>query len=197
MPEATVDHLAFIRIRGLQSAETEVFQGAAGGGGPVDGGTVTTQSDWTAIPEEVIAAISTYTDDLNSWLEGMNAEARSRGVKSREVTALAPYVPNIISTAAAGGAIVATGGAAVPAVATMLVTQTISNLIGQAVQNYISANDENGLAYIMKKALLYDNQNGDEKASVLNDRLSDLAYVDETVDLGFCRVHIKGKMIAY
>lgn len=209
-----MDHLDFIRIRGLNSAETEVFQGAAGGGS-VSGGTVTTQSDWTAIPEEAIEMINTYTDDLNTWLQGVNEEAEARGLKSREVTTLAPYVPNIISTAAAGGAIIATGGAALPAIATMMITQTIGNLVGQAVQNYIASQDENSPANILKKAFLYDDagtlesilgtallQLTEEEKSILqqrltelNDAVKDLRYNDEVIDFGGARLHLRGKVI--
>lgn len=224
---ADIDHLNFIRIRGLTGNPAEVFQGASG---PDGGGSTITSgggsggaggSDWTEIPPEALESISKYTDDINSYIDQVNAQtrslARSRG--SRETTAIAPYVPNVMSTLGAAGAIVATGGAALPAVATVMAVQVGMNIIGQAVQNFAMANDENSPQAIMKKAFLYD-ESGTQHSilgtalltaeyesvmktalqqlqDILDQRLSDLAYVDETIDFGFARLHIKGKMIEY
>jgi hypothetical protein len=216
------DHLDYIRIRGLSGGKAEVFQGAAGadGGGSTvtsGGGSETQQEDWTAIPQEAVDELQQYTTDVNAWLDQVKAQSRalagSRG--GREITALVPYVPNVVSTLAAGGAIVATGGAALPAVATVMATQAVMNLVTPAIQNYAASLDENSPQNLLKKAFLYE-KDGEQHSilgqafltpenesalkalqDILDQRLSDLAYVDETIDFGFCRVHIKGKMIEY
>lgn len=192
MPEDTTgDHLSFIRIRGLESEESEVFQGASGGGElsltPGDG--VTAQAlEWGEIPEEAVSLLGTYTDDVNAWLVGM--QAYDPDDESRGITDLAlPAIPALLTT-------LATGGASLPAVATIFVTQAIVNIIGSALQNYAQSFDKNSLEAIMRKAMLYKDAEGTER-SVLDDRLSDLAYVDTVIDFGPFRAHIKGKMIEY
>lgn len=213
MPEATIDHLDFIRIRGLQSADSEVFQGAAGGtsstapGSPGEG----ENTEWVGIPEETIELVEGYTTDLNEWMKGINESTDRALGRSRDVTDLVPYVPNIITGI---GAIVGTGGAALPAVATVMMSQVIANLVGQAVQNYIASQDETSPANILKKAFLYP-EDGVSKSILLKallnavdgtqesrvdelvEALKALQYNDEEVDFGPFRVHLRGKVLDY
>jgi hypothetical protein len=207
------DHLDYIRIRGLTGGSDEVFQGAAGaegGGSTVGGGggeTAATALEWGEIPVEAVEMVSKYTTDLNAWISQARAQERSLS-RSRGIEDLVPYVPLVVST-------VATGGLNLPAVATVMATQAVMNLAGSAVENYAASIDENSPSNLLKKAFLYE-KDGQTKSilgqalltpefesglkaleTMLNQRLSDLAYVDETIDFGFCRVHIKGKMIEY
>jgi hypothetical protein len=180
------DHLDYIRIRGLESSEAEVFQGAVGEG--TSDGESAPALDWGEIPAEAVTMLGQYTEDVNAWLTKM--QSYDPTAESRDITALAvPAIPLIT-------ALVATGGAALPAVATVMVTQALVNTVGTAVQNYAQQFDQNSLEYIMRTALLYKDDKNVEQ-SVLNDRLSDLAYVDQVIDFGPFRVHIKGKMIEY
>jgi hypothetical protein len=179
----------FIAIRGLQSSDTEVFQGIGGGSSEADlGGGDTIGLEWGEIPEEAVSMLGQYTDDVNAWLVAMQSYDPSDG--SRGITDLAiPAIPALFTA-------LATGGASLPAVATMFVTQAIVNIVGTAIQNYAKSYDPNSLEAVMRKAMLYKDADGDER-SVLDDRLSDLAYVDQVIDFGPFRVHIKGKMIEY
>jgi hypothetical protein len=206
------DHLDFIRIRGLQSADTEVFQGASGGGtSSAAPGSPGDTTEWVGIPEETIELVEGYTTDLNEWMRGINeSTARALG-RSRDVTDLVPYVPNIIGGV---GAIVGTGGAALPAVATVMMSQVIANLVGQAVQNYIASKDENSPANILKKAFLYEEDSttksillkallesvdGTQESRVdeLIEELKALQYNNEEVDFGPFRIHLRGKVLDY
>jgi hypothetical protein len=180
----------YIAIRGLKTSDTEVFRGIGGGSsGTGDGGGGDTIGlEWGEIPEEAVNMLGTYTDDVNAWLTAMQSYDPNDG--SRSITDLAiPAIPALFTA-------LATGGASLPAVATMFVTQAIVNIVGTAVQNYAKSFDNNSLEAIMRKAMLYKDAEGTER-SVLDDRLSDLAYVDQVIDFGPFRVHIKGKMIEY
>jgi len=179
----------YIAIRGLKSSDTEVFQGIGGGSSdasPGDGDTI--GLEWGEIPEEAVSLLGTYTDDVNAWLVKM--QAYDPNDDTRGITDLAlPAIPALLTT-------LATGGASLPAIATMFVTQAIVNIVGSALQNYAQSFDNNSLEAIMRKAMLYKDAEGTER-SILDDRLSDLAYVDTVIDFGPFRAHIKGKMIEY
>jgi hypothetical protein len=195
------DHLDFIRIAGLESAETEVFQGllgsAAGSDVNVSGGGETTSLEWGTIPAEVLQDIATYFQDLKTWLSSKPFDpSLTRGLTD----ALKPSVPVIagaVATAATGGTV------ALPAIASALVTQVGMNLIDGMLEQALERVDPNPLQEAFETAFLtVDNQSIlqtglQQLHGILDQRLSDLAYVDKTVDFGFARVHIKGKMIEY
>lgn len=186
---AELDHLDFIRIQGLEVSDAEVFQGVSGGDvsqSPGDGDTP--MLDWGDMPEEAVSLLSQYTDDVNAWLTKI--QTYDPADDTRAITDLSiPAIPLITS-------IVATGGASLPAVATAMAVQAVISTAGPALQNIANRFDSNSLEYIVRKAMLYKDKDGVEK-SVLDDRLSDLAYVDQVIDFGAFRVHIKGKMIEY
>lgn len=181
------DHLDFIRIQGLEVSDAEIFQGVSGGDVSLSPGEDAGET-WGEIPEEAVSLLSQYTDDVNAWLT--NVQNYDPSADTRAITDLAiPAIPLITS-------IVATGGASLPAVATAMAVQAVISTAGPALQNIANRFDANSLEYIMRKAMLYKDKNGVEK-SVLDDRLSDMAYVDHTIDFGAFRVYIKGKMIEY
>jgi len=176
----------YIAIRGLKSSDTEVFRGIGGSSGssnPDDGDTI--GLEWGDMPDEAVTMMSQYTEDVNAYL----TEMQNYDPSSRALPAVIPAVPALLTA-------LATGGAALPAVATVMVTQAIVSTVGSQLQNLANRFDSNSLEYIMRKSLLYKDAEGNER-SVLDDRLSDLAYVDQIIDFGPFRVHIKGKMIEY
>lgn len=102
MPETTIDHLDFIRIRGLQGADTEVFQGAAGGGASTAAESASNTADLLgafAPPDEVMELLDILGAEAES-LDGANEEteatARSRG-RSRAIGALVPIIAGPIA----------------------------------------------------------------------------------------------------
>jgi hypothetical protein len=175
----------YIAIRGLKTSGTEVFRGIGGSSGSSSPGGDTIGLEWGEMPDEAISLMSQYTDDINTWLTTI----QNYDPSSRDLPAVVPAIPALLTA-------LATGGASLPAIATVMVTQAIVSSVGTALQNLASRFDANSLEYIMRTAMLYTDTNGDEQ-SVLNDRLSDLAYVDQVIDFGPFRVHIKGKMIEY
>lgn len=181
------DHLDFIRIQGLEVSDAEIFQGVSVGAGDSSGESGL-NLEWGEIPEEAVSLLSQYTDDVNAWLTAV--QNYDPTAETRAITDLAiPAIPLITS-------IVATGGASLPAVATAMAVQAVISTSGPALQNIANRFDSNSLEYIMRKAMLYKDSK-DVEQSVLNDRLSDLAYVDHEIDFGAFRVYIKGKMIEY
>lgn len=181
----------YIAIRGLKTSDQEVFRGIGGSSSsapstPGDGDDA--DLDWGEIPEDVVTTMIQYTEDLNSWMSQMSAAAAPAD-GSRNLPAIPPAVPALLTA-------LATGGASLPAVATVLVSQAVVNIVGSALQNLAQRFDPNSLESIVRKALLYKDGDGTEQ-SVLNDRLSDLAYVDTVLDFGPFRAHIRGKMIEY
>lgn len=179
------DHLDFIRIQGLEVSDAEVFQGVSGGGSADESGL---NLEWGEMPEEAVSLLSQYTDDVNAWLTKIQNYDPS--ADTRAITDLAiPAIPLITP-------IVATGGASLPAVAMAMAVQAVISTAGPALQNIANRFDENSLEYIMRTAMLYKDAENVEQ-SVLDKRLSDLAYVDQVIDFGPFRVYIKGKMIEY
>jgi hypothetical protein len=178
----------YIGIRGLDGQEP--FQGVGGESTSDEEGSI--GLEWGEMPEETVTLMSQYTDDINAWLDEIKTyEASDDG--TRGLPAELPAVPAIPAIMAA---LASTGGAALPAVATVMISQALVNTVGSALQNFAAKYDKNSLEYIMRKSLLYKDNDGNE-CSVLDDRLSDLAYVDQIIDFGPFRVHIKGKMIEY
>lgn len=178
----------YVKIRGLQSSGSEVFQGIGGGSAstnPDDGGS---GLEWGDMPEDALNLLAQYTDDINTWIQAVREFDPTTAAATGAVVPVAPAVPALLS-------VLATGGASLPAVATMFVGQTILNVVGSAIENYAKTFDPNSLEAIMRKSLIFQ-ENGEDK-SVLNERLSDLAYVDTIIDFGPFRAHIKGKMIEY
>lgn len=207
------DHLSYIRIIGLESEDQEeCFQGIGGTTTTTPGNGNTAPLDWGEIPEEALSLISQYTSDINDWItkaEAYDPDASDRGMKSRMLPAIigaAPIIPAIIGT-------VASGGIALPAVAAVMLSQTVMNLVGTAVQNYAATLDPNspqsllkkaflykdGTTYksILKQALLYDLDESHKNQSVLTDRLKDLLFNDEEIDFGAFRAWLRGKLIEY
>jgi hypothetical protein len=175
-----MDHLDYIRIRGLEDSDTEVFQGIGGnvsdstGGG--SSGSAPAAPEWLGIPEDAVTMLLKYTTDLNTWLQSAaDYTPDTRG----DMLELAPYVPEIVSTVAAGGAIVATGGAAVPAVGTILATQALLNFVGARVSEYAKSLDPNSPQNLIKKAFLYQDASDDLK-SILGKALLYLNPSDQT-----------------
>lgn len=204
------DHTDFLRIRGLESAETEVFQGMGAASltvsGPGGGGN--TGIEWGEIPENVFTMISKYTNDSNEWLKtalAYNADSGSRSLPPALLDAL-PLVPVVIEA-------VATGGASLPAAAVTLLAQVIMSQAETGLANYAESLDENSPTNLLKKAFLYDDQG--ELKSILGTGLltaetvktsflegvrkaiEALKYNDEVVDFGPFRLHLKGNVIEF
>lgn len=209
------DHLDFIRIRGLETpSEAEVFQGIGGGTVTSAPGSGETPSlEWGEIPQEAIEMVSTYTQDLNTWLaEALryDPDSGSRALPPGLLDNI-PVIPLITS-------LVATGGASLPAVATVVVSQVLMNYVGSAVANYAESLDENSPVNLLKKAFLYDNNGTQEsilktaflrltdpeysilqqKLAEIRDGVNDLAMVDATVHIGDdLKARIKGKALEF
>jgi hypothetical protein len=186
------DHLDYIRIRGLESGADEMFQGALGCGASDGSADSAPALEWGDMPEDVVTMLGQYTDDVNAWLTEMQSYDPSEAARGITALAIPPAVPALFTALALSGA----GVPALPVVATVMVTQAIVNTMGSSLQSLANRYDANSLEYIFRKAMLYKDA-GNVEQSVLNDRLSDLAYVDEIIDFGPFRVHIKGKMIEY
>jgi hypothetical protein len=207
------DHLSYIRIRGLEGDPEECFQGIGTSGGDGTGGSPSAPFEWGAIPEEALSLIEQYTNDLNDWItkaQDYDPESADRGLPgSRMLPAVigaAPLIPAIIGT-------ITTGGAALPAVAAVMLSQTLMGVVGSSIQNYAATLDPNSAQSLLKKAFLYkdgavwksifkqallydiDSENKDQ--SVLNDRLKDLLFNDEEIDFGAFRAYLRGKVIEY
>lgn len=210
------DHLAYIRIKGLELDPEECFQGmSTDSTDNVSGGDNgnSKPTDWGTIPEEALTMINQYITDVNAWIEkavAYDPSGADRGI-SRErglpaIVGAAPMIPAIIGT-------VATGGAALPAIASVMLSQTIMGLIGASIQNYAATLDPNSpqsllrqaLMYkdgatwksILKQALLFDLDDNHKNTSVLNQRLKDLLFQDQEIDWGAFREYLRGKIIEY
>jgi len=131
-----------------------------------------------------------------------------------------PAIPSLPAIIGGAGAIVATGGAALPAVATIMITQTIMNLAGSQLEQIRNNWDPNSPINVFKKAFLKDGksilseawlQSGSEP-SILKDRLTalaaevtkleqplkDLALIDLIVQFGDdLKARIKGKALEF
>lgn len=180
------DHTDFIRIRGLESSDDEVFQGLGAAAVTVEGpgGTPGTSPgiEWGEIPAEVLEQVGQYTTDLNSWIAQAlryDPDTGSRALVPELLDDL-PIVPLVTS-------IVATGGVSLPAVAATMLTQVLMNQIGSAVANYAESLDQNSPTNILKKAFLWDNNGtmesilgtamlrvSDDEKSILRERLTAL-----------------------
>jgi hypothetical protein len=212
------DHTDFIRIRGLESSAEEVFQGLGGASLSVSEAGGDEDTEWTAIPEDVVALISTYTDEVKTWLATVEdyepPEDGSRGVSGL------PAIPSLPAIIAGAGAIVATGGAALPAVATLMVTQVIMNLAGSQLEDIRHNFDPNSPINVFKKAFLKNGksilseawlQSGSEpsilqarltelieKTGNLEQPLKDLALIDAIIQFGDdMKARIKGKALEF
>ncbi len=175
----------YIGIRGLEG--TEAFQGIVSNSVSVgQPGEDTPGLDWGAIPDEAVSLLSEYTADMNAWLSTM--QDYDPDTQARDLPAVIPAIPTLLAT-------LATGGASLPAVATVFIGQTLINIVGTIIENYAKSFHPNSVEAILKKALIF--QEEDEDKSVLNERLSDLAYVDQIIDFGAFRVHIRGKLIEH
>lgn len=214
------DHTDFIRIRGLESAETEVFQGMGAASLTVSGpggGSGGTSTIWEAIPEDVISLVTSYTEEVKSWLQTVEdfvpTEDGSRGVSG--LPAL-PVLPIIFT----GAALALSGGAAVPAIATLMITQSLMNRAGAQLEEIRHNCDPNSPINVFKKAFLKDGksilseawlQSGSEP-SIVKDRLTavaaeitkleqpikDLSLVDVIIQLGDdLKARIKGKALEF
>lgn len=209
------DHTDFIRIRGLESADTEVFQGLGAASlavaGPGGGGG--SEMDWGEIPETVLTMISDYSEDLNTWIAKAIRYDEDTGTRALvpELLDDLPVVPMALAT-------VATGGLSLPAVATTMLAQVLMNHVGTAVANYAEAHDVNSPVNLLKKAFLKDDksilgeawlQNGDEP-SIVKDRLTaliaeltntttaveDLTFLDAEIKYADnTSLHAKGKVL--
>lgn len=180
------DHTDYIRIRGLNSGDAEVFQGLGAVSFPDESEpspvTPSPGLEWGEIPEDAIRMVGEYTASLNDWMAEAaqyDADSGSRALPPALLANL-PVVPLITS-------IVATGGISLPAVATVLISQVIMNLVGSAISNYAASLDPNSPQNILKKAFLWDNNGtpesilktamlrvSDPEKSILRDRLTAL-----------------------
>lgn len=72
-------------------------------------------------------------------------------------------------------------------------------VIAERLKTALLYTDNETECSILGKAFLYPKQvDGQEVvASVVDDRLSDLAFVDAVLDFGFMRVNVRGKLIEY
>lgn len=209
------DHLAYIRVAGLESDPEECFQGlgissSVPGVTPAPGGT--TNLEWGEIPAEALTMLQQYTEDLNAWIEttkDYDPDSGARAVPA-VIQESMPAIPILLGT-------LATGGTALPAVATVLLSQAILNWVGSAVADYAENFDENSPRNLFKKAFLYteegnanellsilkkaylyqieiDGQN--ETHSVLKDKLEDLTLMDAELKYADnTSLHIKGKVL--
>lgn len=164
------DHLDFIRIRGLESSDDEVFQGL-GAASVVPGETPGTSPgmEWGEIPETVLTMISDYSQDLNTWIAKAIRYDEDTGSRALipELLDDLPVVPMALAT-------VATGGLSLPAVATTMLAQVLMNHVGTAVANYAEAQDPNSPANILRKALLYNDE------SIIRERIT--ALIEELMN---------------
>lgn len=210
------DHLDFIKVRGLETPEEdEVFQGLGGAALTVDAAGGTSQSlEWGEIPADAIDMVSTYTQDLQTWLAEAvryDPDSGSRALVPELLDDL-PVVPLVVGSVVAAG----TGAVTLPAVATVMLSQVIMNLVGSSIANYAESLDENSPVNLLKKAFLYDN-NGtqesilktallrltDAEKSILQAQLKgiqegveDLSFLD--AELKFAdntSLHVKGKVL--
>jgi len=189
------DHLDFIRIRGLEDSELEVFQGigATGSGGSSDGGT-TPATEWSAFPIDAIEMMETYTDGMIAWQK--EAEAYTPDDPTRGMLATIPSVPAILGSLALAG----TGAVSLPVLATGLITQSLLLMLKTAVENYAKSIDANSLEMLFKKAFLFKEGETIDPAkfqSIVKRCLEDLRYNDEELDFGAFRAWLHGKIIEY
>ena len=215
-----MDHLDFIRIRGLESSDTEVFQGMGGATltAETSGGTspgTTTSLEWGEIPTEVLEQVAQYTTDLNEWIAEAVRYDPDSGTRSLvpELLDNLPVVP-IVTTAVTA----ATAPVALPAVATVMLSQVIMNQVGTAVAEYARSHDPDAPENILKKAFLWDNDGtlesilktamlrvSDTEKSILRERLTaleqplkDLSLIDATIEAGNdLKVRVKGKALEF
>ena len=198
MADPLADHLDFIRIRGLEDSDTEVFQGLGASGLPTSpgsgpgngtgGGTGSTPAalDWGTVGDEVLTQLQQYYTAQQDWLTQMEAlgdqqeqaasAAQSRGV--RELPAVipnAPMIPVLLAT-------LATGGASVPVVLGEILIQ-----VGLSVAD----------AQLRKLFNRLDPNSPENQIKALVEAINDLKYNDEVVDFGAVRIHHKGKVIEY
>jgi hypothetical protein len=215
------DHTDFIRIRGLESSDTEVFQGlgaasltVSGPGGGDSGGT-SPGMEWGEIPETVLTMISDYSQELNDWIAKAIRYDEESGTRALvpELLDDLPVVPMALAT-------VATGGLSLPAVATTMLAQVLMNHVGTAVANYAEAQDPNSPSNVLRKALIKDDKSilaeallqagADpsilqarltelvEKTGNLEQPLKDLALVDVIIQLGDdLKARMKGKALEF
>jgi hypothetical protein len=208
--------LDYLDMLGMEPSGLECLQGVSGNtctrtsGGSTDTAAVA----WSGFPEEAVNLILNYTTKLNAWLK--SAAEYTPGSRGLELEVL-PAIPELLTTVAAGGALVATAPAAVPAVGTILVTQALLNVAGGQVGEYAKSLNPNSPQNLIKKAFLYQDESTEstelksilgkallylqtgetEHKSGLIDGLADLKYNDEVVDFGSVRIHHKGKVIEY
>ena len=211
------DHLDFIRIRGLESSDDEVFQGLGGAAVTVEGpgGTPGTSPgfDWGEIPQEVLSMISDYSQELNAWIAQAVRYDEDTGSRSLvpELLDDLPIVPMALAT-------VATGGLSLPAVATTMLAQVLMNHVGTAVANYAEAHDVNSPINLLRKAFLKDDKSilgeaflrDGSDPSILKERLTalieeltnttsaveDLTFIDAEIKYADnTSLHAKGKVL--
>jgi hypothetical protein len=113
-----MDHLDYIRIRGLVDNDAECFQGISASLTSTSTSTGgTTPTDWGTLPEDIVTTLQAYYADQEAWISEMEAlgdeqEEEGSARKLRELPAIiknAPLVPLIVS-------LVTTGGASLPLV---------------------------------------------------------------------------------
>lgn len=218
------DHTDFIRIRGLESADSEVFQGLGAASLTVSGGTPggSTGIEWGEIPAEVLTMISDYSQSLNDWIAQAVRYDEDTGTRSLvpELLDDLPIVPMALAT-------VATGGLSLPAVATTMIAQVLMNHVGTVVADYAEAHDVNSPINLLRKAFLKDDksilgeaflQDGSDP-SILKERLTamiaeltnttgaittleqplkDLSLIDLIIQFGDdLKARIKGKALEF
>ena len=196
------------------------------GGGSGTGGTGTA-TDWGNLPTELMTQVAQYFTDQVAWVNEMEtledqAATTDRGIRNRDVPAViknAPIIPVLLAT-------LATGGASLPVVIGEILIQIGLSVADAQLRKLFERLDpdsdanrlkrimealEKGLLYkpdpsgtdtagVLPKALIYtpDATKPAEQASVLNDRLSDLALVDATITAGDdLKIHVKGKALEF
>jgi hypothetical protein len=191
------DHTDFIRIRGLESSDEEVFQGLGAASLTVSGtgGGDSEDTDWTMIPQDILDQVDTYSTALKEWLVQADNYTPPDDVTSRGARDMSlPPAPELTTIIGGVGAIVATGGAALPAVAVTLLTQTLLNMAASQLESFKKSLDPNSIENLFKKAFLWKDglslksilgtaflQLSESEKSILQARLTEL--VEKTGNL--------------
>lgn len=213
-----MDHTDYIRIRGLQDSETEVFQGVAAGGSSDDsGGGAPGEGTpaYSAFPVDALDQMTRYVTDMQAWqkeAEAYDPEADT----SRSVLPAIPAMPSIFATLVAAG----TGAVSLPVLATGFITQSLLLAAKTSIETYVKTLNPNSLEMLFKKAFLYKDTGSTEyqsivkKAllyaladtedtsttkcrSIIKEYLEALQYNDEELDFGAFRAYLRSKVIEY
>lgn len=216
------DHLAYLRIYGLQGDAAECFESISAGSAGSSGtsSAAATGTDMTSFFESVADSFS----GIWEWITGQVPAEETTEESTARGTRRARFLPAVV-TAGLPALFAALPPAMIGAGAIALATSSVSQLTEAFFDDYIDTSSErhklqdiedrltelvelfrtafiyeDGILQldqsILYKALLEENDENDELKSYL-EYLKDLRYNDEVLDFGAFRAHLKGKIIQY